>query len=120
MSWPGFGKELSTQPVALRGVLSTPSWRAFLVECARALDMHPIADPAVWEYPMDSKGGVGTTIVQPITESFLAIDTWSDHQGAYLIVASCRRFEMSALAPVFEKFCLGIVDLGPHARLRLE
>jgi hypothetical protein len=30
--------------------------------------------------------------VLPITESFLALDTWSDHDGAYLFVCSCRPF----------------------------
>jgi S-adenosylmethionine/arginine decarboxylase-like enzyme len=118
---PEFGKTLSQRGVALRvsTAVDEADWRVFLCECAAALGMSPCGDPGVWRYPVDGKGGLGMTIMQPITESFLAIDTWPDHDGAYLIIASCRRFGISSLYPVFDKFGLKIIDKSPHTVLRL-
>lgn len=62
------------------------------------LDMEPAGDPRICEYPLnDGKGGVGYTIFQPITTSYLqlsiVIDTWPELRGGTLLIHSCKWFE---------------------------
>lgn len=78
--------------VVLHGRLTRERWIEFLNECASRIGMKPVAEPKVWSYPIEGAGGLGDTIILPITESFLALDTWPDHDGAYLFVCSCRQF----------------------------
>lgn len=86
------GTRMRAFGVVLHGALPETRWLQFLHEVALAIGMNAVAAPALWTYPVDGKGGNGQTIVLPITESFLALDTWSDHSGAYLFVCSCRAF----------------------------
>jgi S-adenosylmethionine/arginine decarboxylase-like enzyme len=96
--------------VALAGAMDEPRWREFLLALTRAIGMNPIAPPAAWTYPIDGLGGTGSTIVQPITESFLALDTWPDHGGAYLFICSCKPITVSAVYRAIHAFGLAIGD----------
>lgn len=101
---PPLGSRMRSFGVVLHGHLSESRWKQFLSEVALAIGMNAVADPAVWTYPIEGKGGCGQTIVLPITESFLALDTWPDHDGAYLFVCSCRSFygeHIDAVAKLF-------------------
>lgn len=89
---PLLGTRIRAFGVVLHGHLPETRWIQFLHEVALAIGMSAVAPPAVWSYPIEGKGGQGQTIVLPITESFLALDTWADHDGAYLFVCSCRSF----------------------------
>ena len=107
------GRRMFFRAIALRGALpiygdrTSPGWLHFLTEAARAMGMSPVGQPAVWEYPLaGGAGGAGQTIIQPITESFLALDTWPDHDGAYLFICSCRPFTADCLKPLLERFGL--------------
>jgi S-adenosylmethionine/arginine decarboxylase-like enzyme len=86
------GTRMRAYGVVLHGSIADARWNQFLHEVALAIGMNAVAPPAVWTYPVDGKGGNGQTLVLPITESFLALDTWPDHRGAYLFVCSCRPF----------------------------
>ena len=55
----------------------------------------------------------------PITESFLALDTWADHKGAYLFVCSCRSFFTVDIEAVANGFGLK-VSLHPGKRFYHE
>lgn len=109
-----------TRAMTLHGRLSLARWKRFLVECAEALGMAPVGDPAVWHYPVGGKGGTGTTIVQPITESFLALDTWPDHDGAYLFIASCKSFFPAQLRETIARFELDEDEIGEPQTLHLR
>lgn len=100
------GERMHAFGVVLRGQLDEDRWTRFLHALAEAIGMSAVSPPAVWTYPMHGKGGVGQTFVLPITESFLALDTWSDHQGAYLFVCSCRAFDPFAVDRVASDFDL--------------
>ena len=65
----------------------------FLHALTNAIGMTAVGDHALWTYPLHGKGGNGRTIVLPITDSFLALDTWPDHRGAYLFICSCKPFD---------------------------
>jgi len=89
---PELGERMIAFGVVLKGKLSPTRWISFLYRLAEAIGMNSVADPAIWHYPIEGKGGNGHTIVLPITESFLALDTWPDHDGAYLFICSCKEF----------------------------
>lgn len=66
---------------------------------------------AHWKYPAFGGGGYGHTYVQPITESFVAVDSWEEHNGLYVFVASCRPFKsVEAVKEVFSKHGLTIAS----------
>ena len=59
------------------------------------------------------------TAVQPITESFIALDTWPDHDGAYLFVCSCRKFDMVDLVAAIRKFDLALDETSAPSVLKI-
>lgn len=98
------GLRIRTFGLVLRGTLPENRWVQFLHEVALGIGMNAVSPPKVWTYPLDGKGGTGQTIVLPITESFLVLDTWPDHGGAYLLIGSCRTFrseDVDAVAALF-------------------
>jgi hypothetical protein len=114
------GMRMHSQSLVLRGRLTSEDWKAFLAECAKAMGMTPVCDAVVWEYPIEGKGGSGITAFQPIVESFIALDTWSSHDGAYLFIASCRKFDVSQLVKPIQRFALWLDDSGAPITLRLK
>jgi S-adenosylmethionine/arginine decarboxylase-like enzyme len=96
--------------VALRGAMDEARWREFLTAMTAAIGMNPVGEPATWTYPIDGLGGTGQTIVLPITESFLALDTWPDHGGAYLVICSCKPITASTVYRTVFAFGLDLGD----------
>lgn len=116
---PVLGTRMHSAGQVLQGRLSPERWLEFLHEVAKAIGMEAVASPAVWTYPVNGAGGTGQTIVLPITESFLALDTWLDHGGAYLFVCSCRSYCTADIGLVAERFGLKVV-LHPSRRFYAE
>ena len=108
MDVPALGERMHSAGIVLHGKLSSDQWLDFLRELTGAIGMEPVGEPARWVYPVDGKGGSGETIVLPITESFLALDTWTDHGGAYLFVCSCRFYHTADIDAVAKRFGLGV------------
>jgi S-adenosylmethionine/arginine decarboxylase-like enzyme len=116
---PKLGERMFSRGIVLRGKLSCLRWQRFLVEAAEAMGMTAVANPALWNYPIAGAGGNGFTICQPITESFLALDAWPDHDGAYLFICSCKPFAPHCLRDVVARFGLTEDDMTPGETLRL-
>lgn len=106
--------------MVLHGKAEAVNWRRFLLDATKALGMSPVARTASWKFPLHGAGGNGRTIIQPITESFLVIDTWPDHRGAYLLICSCKPFEPKCLEPVLTLYSLRLgQSIGEPAMLEL-
>jgi S-adenosylmethionine/arginine decarboxylase-like enzyme len=88
-----FGRRIWVLSLSLRGTKTEPQWRTFLWDAAKLMNMNATGLPQTWRYPVNDKGGNGLTMVQPITESFLTIDTWPDHDGVYFAINSCKKFD---------------------------
>jgi S-adenosylmethionine/arginine decarboxylase-like enzyme len=100
------GERMHVLGMVLRGELDENRWLCFLHTMCEAVGMKQAGAPSVWTYPMHGKGGNGKTIVLPITDSFLALDTWPDHDGAYLFICSCRAFDPFTVDRVASEFDL--------------
>ena len=106
---PAFGERMHCAGIVLKGTLPADRWIEVLAAIAGAIGMEAVEKPAVWTYPtVAGKGGTGLTVVLPITESFLALDTWSDHDSAYLFVCSCRLFHTADIDKVAQSFSLKV------------
>lgn len=116
---PELGRRMRTFGVVLRGALTETRWLEFLNEVATRIGMSAVSQPAVWSYPLHGKGGNGQTMVLPITESFLALDTWLDFQGAYLLVCSCRPYDSVEIDDVAREFGL-VPTRDSSGRFRAE
>lgn len=124
---PKLGRRMYTQNYVLRGCLDDhptqldgSAWKAFLIHCVAAMGMTTAGEAAVWSYPTDDgKGGEGMTVCQPMTESFIVVDTWPAHDGAYLHVSSCRKFDPSSLIEPVRAAGLAIDFVGAFEALRL-
>jgi hypothetical protein len=114
------GRRIFSQNIVLRGRLADASWRPFLLDCISEMGMMSAGGAAQWEYPTeDGKGGVGLTVCQPMTESFMVADVWPDHGGAYLHISSCKAFDAMALIPVIQAVGLGVDTFGKQEILGL-
>lgn len=113
------GTYMHSAGIVLRGQLAPDAWLSFLKAVATAIGMEAVGEPAVWSYPVDGKGGTGQTLFLPITESFLALDTWRDHDGAYLFVCSCRPYFTADIDKVAVTFGLK-TELKPGRRFYAE
>jgi hypothetical protein len=102
------GMRLQTRGTVLVGTLTVQRWKDLLIAITDAIGMTRVYDAACWKYPVAGKGGTGHTIVQPITESFMCLDVWDDHNGAYLFLVSCKPFSAKNLYPVFLTFGLTV------------
>lgn len=115
------GRKMHCHSFSLAGVLSETNWKDFLAELTAAIDMNAAGSPAVWQYPLNGAGGTGATIVQPITDSFLIVDTWPDHKGAYLFVCSCRAFDHRTIKRVLKQWSLTVFgEVGHTLRIPTE
>jgi hypothetical protein len=116
------GARLFLHGIVLQGHRSLREWQKFLRLCSRELGMKTAGKASIWRYPTAAgAGGIGMTIVQPITESFLLLDTWPDLGGAYLVVASCRPFLPVAIRRVAVQSGLRTGDcIGAPEMLRLR
>lgn len=115
------GRRMYARGFVLRGKLSVTKWRQFLRAVAKSMNMTPAGKAAAWRYPLHGKGGCGTTICQPITESFIVLDTWPDHDGAYLFICSCRQFFPGRDLPlVISQFDLEEDDVSAPITLKLD
>lgn len=119
MQEPVLGERMHSCGVVLHGTLPELKWLELLHAVAKAIGMTAVGEPKVWTYPFEGKGGTGQTILLPITESFLALDTWRDHSGAYLFVCSCRPYFTKDIDTVCVEFGLKVAK-GPGSRFYNE
>ena len=60
-------------------------------------------EPTVWVYPLPTgQGGVGETILQPLVESFIVSDSWLEMNKVYIVLASCKPFNLEVVAKYLE------------------
>ena len=103
------GSRLLLAGFSVRGPVDQPMAERLLADLALNMEVSPVHSPTIYCYPSGGKGGTGFTLIQPITESFLAVDAWPDHGGAYLVLASCKWFDVDVVERVLNLLGLTVV-----------
>lgn len=118
------GEEMNVAVIAILDRLDEIGAKRLHEQVIAKVNMTPVLRPAVWRYPiLDNVGGVGETIVQPfvyaqpLAESISmnlpgvsVTDTWHEHNGFFLILCSCRPFNLKRLVRYLKKRGWKVVD----------
>ena len=88
------GDRLHVSAFTIRGHLTVANCGQLMEDIIRRIGMTTAHGSTVCHYPVSGLGGIGFTIFQPITQSFLVLDCWpeADIPHAFLVVASCKSF----------------------------
>ena len=89
------GERMDVASLAIKGDTSKEAGIELVEQIVKVLGMHKAHDPICYDYPVNNTGGQGYTYIQPITESFIAFDSWPDFKGAYLIICSCKTVNLN-------------------------
>lgn len=92
------GERLDVVAFTIKGDTSKFGCIKLVNEIIKAVGMKKVHYPTCYKYPVDGLGGWGFSYIQPITESFIAFDSWSDFKGAYLIICSCRTVNLNKVS----------------------
>lgn len=92
------GERLDVVAFTIKGETSEMACVKLVDEIIKALRMHKVHKPTCYKYPVNGYGGCGFSFIQPITESFIAFDSWSDFKGAYLIICSCKTVNLNRVS----------------------
>ena len=115
------GIEMQSSVYALKGRIDEERGKEIQAAVIEAVRMQTggIA-PQTWTFPINDLGGVGYTLIQPLVESYsgvvlpagvVGVDAWSEHQGFFLIINSCRPFSVGKVYRVLtRKLGLKVVD----------
>ena len=97
------GRRMYTADFCLPVLIGEEQGMNIANELATVLEMTPIEHSHTWTYPVgEYKGGWGFTFVQPITESFIAIDSYLNHPACYVMIRSCKQFNIDRVRALFE------------------
>jgi hypothetical protein len=97
MDTPPLGRHVQVHHFVMQGRLAINQWIDFIADVIATINMESSGEPVVRQYPIEGKGGYGATIFQAITTSYIVLDTWPHHSGAYLAIASCKPFNPVAV-----------------------
>jgi len=104
------GEQMKILAVAVKGEVNEESGQLLVKELVEAIGMTIATEQLLCRYPVDGKGGFGYTFFQPLTESFIAFDSWLDLCGAYLIICSCKPFPLSTTLKVIDRHKLEVTQ----------
>jgi hypothetical protein len=97
------GERLDVVMLTLKGDSSMKSCVTLANELVIVLGMNKVHEPTFYKYPVNGQGGFGFTFIQPISESFIAIDSWSDFEGVYLLICSCKTVNLNKVSKKVRK-----------------
>lgn len=97
------GEQMKVLVMSIKGNIDEEVGERLVEMLVEAIGMNTVPGKSMCKYPVNNKGGVGFTLFQPITESFIALDAWPEIGGAYLIICSCMKFSLRAVLDVTEK-----------------
>ena len=91
-----FGSCMHISGFALLGKVDDVLCLKINKEMIEKIEMHPTNLPAtIWKFPThDGKGGDGATVVESLTESFVAWDYWTQLEGTYFFLVSCKKYDI--------------------------
>jgi S-adenosylmethionine/arginine decarboxylase-like enzyme len=113
------GERLDVVTLAIKGHCSVVAGTRLVDELVKVLKMNKAHDRITYDYPVGGSGGTGYTMIQPITESFIAFDAWPDFGGAYLIICSCKTVCLNKVTKKIRALGFQVKQIKAH-ELRLR
>lgn len=106
---PALGKKMYSYFASISG-RSDLDDKKLIQDLCEIAGMSPVENnPPQWVYPTsEGLGGVGRTTFLPITESFIVIDSWPHHDGRYLVLCSCKPFQIGDIHEYFQSIGLDV------------
>jgi hypothetical protein len=104
------GEEMRVLVVVVKGDVSEESGMKLVKELVTEIGMTIAPEQLMCRYPVNGKGGFGYTFFQPLTESFVAFDSWPDLGGGYLFICSCGSLPATTALEVVNKHGLTCKD----------
>ncbi len=105
------GENMQLVALPLRGDITQSLCLSLTKTITKKIGVKMVKGKSICIYPVGGKGGYGFTYFQPFTESFLAWDIWSNLNGAYLVICSCKPFWISSVVKVLRS--AGLTVLRP-------
>ena len=108
------GERLDVATFALKGDCSRFGAIRLVAHIVQSLGMKKAHEPIFYKYPVEGLGGIGFTYIFPITESFVAFDSWPDFKGAYLIICSCKTVNLNKVSKNIRALGYRIKQIKAH------
>lgn len=105
-----FGEEITLVAISFTGRVSQALCEKITEEIVNKIGLQCIPGLIRYSYPYEGKGGSGYTLIQPITESMVTWDIWTDLLGGYLIIVSCKKFYKEIVLDIVKKHKLKIIN----------
>ena len=116
------GTNLFISGYCVRGHFSPQEIEARLIHLIEQIKMETGGMPAdVRIYPLNDKGGVGSTVFQPLTDSAsmglapggaMIGDTWHDHDHTFFLIASCKTYDFRAVGDWLNSHVGDVISSG--------
>jgi S-adenosylmethionine/arginine decarboxylase-like enzyme len=105
------GEKMRVLVAVVVGDVTEESGMKLVKELVEGIGMSVAPEQLMCRYPVDGKGGFGYTFFQPLTESFVALDSWPDLGGAYLFICSCGSLPTSQALQIVRKHGLDCIQV---------
>lgn len=89
-----FGRRTYVSGFAFHGSTDPEAVSHLVLKVIADIGMTPIFDKKIFEWTED---GVGYIHVQCLYESCVIADVWPKHNGGYLLVVSCKKYDLDAI-----------------------
>lgn len=99
-----FGKEVTMVGFSVRGNLNEDAARKFAIECVETMGMKCSHPAVVIVYPLHEGKDIGFMLLQPLIESYVILDVWTNHGGFYLGAVSCKDFDSLSVEKLIAKW----------------
>lgn len=113
------GERKDKVDIVVKGIVTESKVFTLINEIIKSVGMHKSYDRVYWPYPFGKAGGVGFTAVQPITESWIAFDSYPAMDGGYLEISSCKTVNLNKVTKKIRALGFKIKQIEAH-ELRLK
>jgi len=112
---PTLGTHKKKYCFVAQGILGPDDLIPIALQMVKACGMTPAREPRVDTYPYLGGGGHGFTLYQPLTESYLIADVYSDLNETEVLISTCkpRRMRPKIVLMIMEQY------IGPSQEVKL-
>ena len=95
-----------------QGVLPSSEMMKTALEVIKLVGMTPARLGRIDEYPYNGLGGVGYTLYQPLTDSYIIFDVYSEINETKVILASCKPYNHQGVGILLRRLIGPLIQQG--------